>query len=575
MMTEQVPRAFMRSRRLLEATPPHPFGRPLLCTALIFVSAYASWLGGLGPFGRPPLERCAEVQAVLPMLIYSLSVAEDDPDPRGAWPLRSKQEHAGCVALSKMCPPRSGAAAAPLAVAPLPELRGALLDAVGARPRPISQRSACLLLGAASQLARARMEFARRRGRRPDGGGAPSALPAVAPAARCGGGGGGGGGAARRPRGAPELFRSAPPSLCAAHAAALGADGASSLGACVLPLPAAAAGVGAAACAALAALLTAAARRRRRCSPPSFRRYSAASRRRCCPRPSCATPSPSSAPRSSASRLLRRRPDADAQLGALVAHVGGALATGGRSDDAAAHAAAGAAGGVVRAVRRGGRRGGLRSARGDARDGRRAAAPKVRYDKRRRRRARRRRRRRGDGGRRRRDAVAARLLGAALRSPPPPDLYDDADGVIGLKTALVMLAQPGRRTRRPPAPRCGPLGDALWRADAPAAAAAAGGGGESAGGLVLRELLGLSMMPSWLIGEAAAACWELHRHHGDHFARWLREAMAADGVPRRGLSAEQKAAFCEQLVGAANRTAQAALKHVSGGKKKERGSPAR
>ena len=96
---------------------------------------------------------------------------------------------------------------------------------------------------------------------------------------------------------------------------------------------------------------------------------------------------------------------------------------------------------------------------------------------------------------------------------------------------------------------------------------------------MLRELLvGLSTwMPSWLIGEAAAACWELHRHHGAHFARWLREAMAADGVPRRGLSADQKAAFCEQLVGAANRTAfKAALKHVSGGKKKgSAGSPAR
>ena len=203
MMTEQVPRAFALARRLLEATPPHPFGRPLLCTARIFVSAYASWLGGLGPFGRPPLERCAEVQAVLPMLIYSLSVAEDDPDPRGAWPLRSKQEHAGCVALSKMCPPRSGAADALLAVAPLPELRGALLDAVGARPRPISRRSACLLLGAASQLARARMDAARRRGGRPDGGGALVGAPhAVAPAVRRGGGGGGGGGAARRSRGA-------------------------------------------------------------------------------------------------------------------------------------------------------------------------------------------------------------------------------------------------------------------------------------------------------------------------------------------------------------------------------------
>ena len=176
------------------------------------------------------------------------------------------------------------------------------------------------------------------------------------------------------------------------------------------------------------------------------------------------------------------------------------------------------------------------------------------------------------------------LLGcvwAALRSPPPPELYDDADGVIGLKTALVMLAQL-KPTHATPAGATvrGPLGDALRGAlDAPAAAAAAGGGGESAGGLVLRELLvGLSTwMPSWLIGEAAAACWELHRHHGAHFARWLREAMAADGVPRRGLSADQKAAFCEQLVGAANRTAfKAALKHVSGGKKKgSAGSPAR
>ena len=266
-----------------------------------------------------------------------------------------------------------------------------------------------------------------------------------------------------------------------------------------------------------------------------------------------------------------------------MAHVGGALATGGRSDDAAAHAAQQALWAEwfelyaeVAAARR------TTEAREETRSMA-AAPPHQKYAA-----------TNGGGGENDGgvvDAVSAVVVGAmpsllgcvwaALRSPPPPDLYDDADGVIGLKTALVMLAQL-KPTHATPAGATvrGPLGDALRGAlDAPAAAAAAGGGGESAGGLVLRELLvGLSTwMPSWLIGEAAAACWELHRHHGDHFARWLCEAMAADGVPRRGLSADQKAAFCEQLVGAANRTAfKAALKHVSGGKKKgSAGSPAR
>ena len=59
---------------------------------------------------------------------------------------------------------------------------------------------------------------------------------------------------------------------------------------------------------------------------------------------------------------------------------------------------------------------------------------------------------------------------------------------------------------------------------------------------------------------------------GAHFAQ-LREAMY-DGVPRRGLSADQKAAFCSSS--SARRTGRRSrrLKHVSGGKK-ERGSPAR
>ena len=270
--------------------------------------------------------------------------------------------------------------------------------------------------------------------------------------------------------------------------AALGADGASSLGACVLPPPAAAAaGVGAAACAALAALFDgcgAAAAPLLASILPTLQR--------CFPSPLLP-----SADLRHAVAVVRAAvvgvagrcgadSDADAQLAALVAHVGGALATGGRSDDAAAHAAQQALWAEwfelyaeVAAARR------TTEAREETRSMA-AAPPHQKYAA-----------TNGGGGEADGgvvDAVTAVVVGAmpsllgcvwaALRSPPPPDLYDDADGVIGLKTALVMLAQL-KPTHATPAGATvrGPLGDALRGAlDAPAAAAAAGGGGEARAG---------------------------------------------------------------------------------------------
>ena len=469
MMTEQVPRAFALARRLLEATPPHPFGRPLLCTALIFVSAYASWLGGLGPFGRPPLERCAEVQAVLPMLIYSLSVAEDDPDPRGAWPLRSKQEHAGCVALSKMCPPRSGAADALLAVAPLPE-PAARSSTPSARGRARSRSARLPLPGAASQpRARAWIRCAPTRPP-PRWRRASSALLRRRLAVRRGGGGGGGGAARRLAEPVSSPQRAAQPARRARRRARRRRR---LIARCVC----AAAGRrrrrrrrrgvrGAAAlfdgCGAAAALLLAS-------IPPTLQ-----------PPPVAAAALGRSPPAVAVVRAAvvgvagrcGADSDADAQLGALVAHVGGALATGGRSDDAAAHAAQQALWAEwfelyaeVAAARR------TTEAREETRSMA-AAPPHQKYAA-----------TNGGGGEPDGgvvDAVTAVVVGAmpsllgcvwaALRSPPPPDLYDDADGVIGLKTALVMLAQL-KPTHATPAGATvrGPLGDALRGAlDAPA-----------------------------------------------------------------------------------------------------------
>ena len=78
-------------------------------------------------------------------------------------------------------------------------------------------------------------------------------------------------------------------------------------------------------------------------------------------------------------------------------------------------------------------------------------------------------------------------------------------------------------------------------------------------------------MPSWLLGDAATAAWHMRAQHGaDAFGVWLRQALAPEGAPRRGLTAEHKRAFEAQLMGAANWSAfKAALKQLCGGKKKQ------
>ena len=72
-------------------------GRALLCTALITIGAYASWIGlGANSLLLP---------RILPFALYSLTVPEggDGWPLREQWPLLAKQEHAGCVAIMKLC----------------------------------------------------------------------------------------------------------------------------------------------------------------------------------------------------------------------------------------------------------------------------------------------------------------------------------------------------------------------------------------------------------------------------------------------------------------------------------------
>jgi hypothetical protein len=117
-------------------------GRALLATQLVLVGAFAAWLA------HP--ERASEVRDVLPLVLASLRVPEEES--LGVWSLRSKQEHSGVVALMKL------SALAPEAVlraVPLPTLLEGLIAASAAPPsvlRGLSSQSASLLLVAASDL---------------------------------------------------------------------------------------------------------------------------------------------------------------------------------------------------------------------------------------------------------------------------------------------------------------------------------------------------------------------------------------------------------------------------------------
>ena len=117
-------------------------GRALLATQLVLVGAFAAWLA------HP--ERASEVRDVLPLVLASLRVPEEES--LGVWSLRSKQEHSGVVALMKL------SALAPEAVlraVPLPTLLEGLIAASAAPPsvlHGLSSQSASLLLVAASDL---------------------------------------------------------------------------------------------------------------------------------------------------------------------------------------------------------------------------------------------------------------------------------------------------------------------------------------------------------------------------------------------------------------------------------------
>ena len=98
-----------------------------------------------------PTRGITEVSSVLPIALASLHVPEEEPT--GAWPLRSKQEHAGSVAVMKLC------SACPSVViqaaSSLPQLLSALHSATSQPPgalRGLSVRSAALLLVAATDL---------------------------------------------------------------------------------------------------------------------------------------------------------------------------------------------------------------------------------------------------------------------------------------------------------------------------------------------------------------------------------------------------------------------------------------
>jgi len=160
----------------------------------------------------------------------------------------------------------------------------------------------------------------------------------------------------------------------------------------------------------------------------------------------------------------------------------------------------------------------------------------------------------------------------AAARPPGAAAGDESvspDDLAGLKQALVLLHK-----AVPPTP----LGAALHAAlnePAPTTALVPLAPCSRGGALVCALLVALSgWTPSWLLGDVATALWGMRNGHGEaDFATWLQDALAPEGLPRPSLSAEAKAAFARQLLEAPNWSAfKAALKQLSGGKKKQGGA---
>ena len=115
-------------------------GRGLLCTLLILIGSLSTY------FSEGP----AELKSDLPIVLASLNVPELEHS--GVWSLRSKQEHAGCVAIMKLARDASGAV---LAASHFETLLTTLHSAARLTPNTfsgLSSRSSELVLNAAADL---------------------------------------------------------------------------------------------------------------------------------------------------------------------------------------------------------------------------------------------------------------------------------------------------------------------------------------------------------------------------------------------------------------------------------------
>jgi len=165
----------------------------------------------------------------------------------------------------------------------------------------------------------------------------------------------------------------------------------------------------------------------------------------------------------------------------------------------------------------------------------------------------------------------------ALTVPPPAEAAESQQGVGALRAALTLLQR-----ALPPAPLGTSLYDALAGASSaatlPAMEVQGGALGAAPAVLLLRALIvGLSSwVPSWLLSDVAAYLWTVRGARESEFGLWLSQALAANGVPRGGLGAEQKAALGTAMLEAKSKAHfKAALKQMTGGKKKNTaGTPA-
>ena len=158
------------------------------------------------------------------------------------------------------------------------------------------------------------------------------------------------------------------------------------------------------------------------------------------------------------------------------------------------------------------------------------------------------------------------VLWQTMHRIPPHDALETQRGVLALKRGLLLLQRAQAST---------PAGCALYSALMLAPASPVDNGAQAEGGsqlpavqLMRAVLEGLSSwFPSWLLSDVVAALWALRQVGEAEFANCVRLAFAADGVPRHGITTDQKSNFERQLtVDAKTKSAfKAALKQCCGG----------